>query len=66
MTKPVYFQVPDSKIHVLVADEDDPSRFPLGRAKCAPFPRKRTDAIFEGADVRQQDLCVICIRGSLK
>jgi hypothetical protein len=61
-SKTSWFQVPNSRAHLLVDDEDK-ERFPLGRAHCAPFERRKTDALLHTNEVKSTDFCGICTVG---
>jgi hypothetical protein len=54
------FIVNMGKAHRLVVDEDT-KRFPLGRAKCAPFPRLPQDIVVEPNDVASNEFCRMCL-----
>jgi hypothetical protein len=54
------FMLPGGKGHRLVIDPDT-KRFPLGRAKCAPFPRLPQDEVMEPNDVPQSKFCRLCL-----
>lgn len=54
------FQVKGGKTHRLVESEDT-DRFPLGRARCAPFPRLAHDALVEPNQVSSKDFCKLCL-----
>jgi hypothetical protein len=54
------FLLPGGHAHRLVVD-DDLDRFPLGRAKCAPFPRLPQDDMMEPNDVPQHKFCRMCL-----
>jgi hypothetical protein len=56
----ICFKLPRGKAHRLVNDPDT-ERFPLGRAKCAPFPRRESDDILEPNDVSVPDFCRLCL-----
>jgi hypothetical protein len=55
------FAVPGGKVHILEPDFDR-DRFPLGRAKCAPFPRKKSDALVEPNQVSSEEFCNLCLK----
>ena len=56
-----YFHVTNGKVHKLV-DGKDLDRFPLGRAKCAPFPRYSIDITSHSVkDFKNSDMCKLCL-----
>jgi hypothetical protein len=54
------FVVMGGKVHFLV-DDKDTERFPLGRAKCAPFERRKHDALVRPNQVSSKDFCNLCL-----
>ena len=54
------FIVNMGKAHRLV-DDPDTKRFPLGRAKCAPFDRRPNDIVVAANDVAQNEFCRFCL-----
>jgi hypothetical protein len=54
------FLIPGGKGHRLI-DDPDKDRFPLGRAKCAPFPLLPQDALVEPNDIPQDRFCRLCL-----
>lgn len=56
----IVFQIKNGKAHRLI-DDPDKKRFPLGRAKCAPFDRRPADTIHEPNEVSQKDFCRFCL-----
>lgn len=57
----VVFLVSNGKAHRLMEDPDK-KRFPLGRAKCAPFERRVTDTLHEPNDIPEADFCRLCLK----
>jgi hypothetical protein len=57
----VMFQIKNGKAHRLLVDPDT-NRFPLGRAKCAPFERRPADTLHEPNDIGQDDFCSLCLK----
>lgn len=54
------FQLPGGKVHRLV-DDPDTKRFPLGRAKCAPFDRRPNDILLTPNEASQAGFCRMCL-----
>lgn len=55
------FMVPGGKGHILIPDYDR-KRFPLGRAKCAPFDRRPGDALVEPNQLSTKEVCRMCFK----
>lgn len=60
-----WFLLPGGKAHLLVQD-DDVDRFPLGRAHCAPFERRRNDTLHETNEIKPESFCTMCAVGVAK
>lgn len=60
MTDRTCFKLPGGKTHRLI-DDPDKKRFPLGRAKCAPFARHKVDVLLELNDVMRNEFCKFCL-----
>ena len=58
----IWFNVKRGKTHELIFPEDS-ARFPLGRAKCAPFGRETQDEVMETNAVGAGNFCPLCISG---